>query len=145
MLRMNPQLWVEQQLRTSIRLVCTLLSRPLHDYDVKLPLVMRRFVGDLEHTASNYCFWLRILSLEFKSYFFKIWKTLHKRHKNLKERKFVSFIAFLSRRCKWTRILGNLFLSPRSSDLCPNFYKYVILLSRKCSLKAALLQQHMSI
>ena len=72
MLRMNPQLGVEQQLRTSIRLVCTLLSRPLHDYDVKLPLVMRRFVGDLEHTASNYCFWLRILSLEFKSYFFKI-------------------------------------------------------------------------
>ena len=52
---------------------------------------------------------------------FLIWKTLHKRHKNLKERKFVSFIAFLTRRCKWTRILGNLFRSPRSSDLCPNF------------------------
>ena len=34
----------------TITLVCTLLRRPLHDYDVKLPLVMRRFVEDLERT-----------------------------------------------------------------------------------------------
>ena len=50
--------------------------------------LMRRFVEGLESMATKYCYWIRMLSLEFKSrkflLLFLIWKTLHKRHKGLK-------------------------------------------------------------
>ena len=40
MLQMNPQLSAKQQLCASITLICILLRRPLHEYDVKLPNLM---------------------------------------------------------------------------------------------------------
>ena len=49
--------------------------------------LMRRVEG-LESMATKYCYWIRMLPLEFKSrkflLLFLIWKTLHKRHKGLK-------------------------------------------------------------
>ena len=46
--------------------------------------LMRRFLEDLESVATKNCYWIRMLSLEFKSgkflLLFLIWKTLHKRH-----------------------------------------------------------------
>ena len=57
--------------------------------------LMWRFVEHLESIATKYCYWIRMLSLEFKSrkflLLFLIRKTLHKRHKGLKESKFISF------------------------------------------------------
>ena len=53
--------------------------------------LIRRFVEDLERTATNYCYWIRMLFLEFKSRKICLhmlsWTTLHKRKKvNLKRR-----------------------------------------------------------
>ena len=49
--------------------------------------LMRRFVKDLERTATKYCYWIGMLSLKYKSQkfllLFLIYKTLHKDHEDL--------------------------------------------------------------
>ena len=50
-------------------------------------LIMRRFVKDLECTATKYCDWIGMLSLKYKSQkfllLFLIYKMLHKDHEDL--------------------------------------------------------------
>ena len=68
--------------RTSHLLV---LCFVVHCTTVTWNFLIRRFVEDLERTATNYCYLIRMLFLEFKSRKIRLhmlsWTTLHERNK----------------------------------------------------------------